>query len=233
MIDYQDRVLIEQILIADILTDPMAYMKVANILSATNFSVPLYSTIYKACTEIYPNEISPISVFQKTNISIKELLIDHPGNSRISYSIYNNALVLVECSMYDVFLHLMLKLQKENTDYSKNEDFEVMLNNIRMDGDILKTVVIIKDYFQRNKGFEIEREAVNNFYDNFLKKVNHIKEQKHIGDLFSKLDNLYSLDYGKKQLLNSLSQITKFVLSNNVDRALASDIISLSLKLNN
>jgi replicative DNA helicase len=230
---HEDRILLEQSIIAEILSDPNAFIVVADILSYKNFTDKKFSKIYETCSQIYPSVINIVSISANSQISILELfdILERVySRHNIACNLRYNAMLLLELSIKEEFFKLIKGMLEDNIIQAKEEDFRGIYNELlNPNVDVFLYVKIVLDYFKTSDLYTEEYEKVKEFDENIVNRFSKIKEQVHIHNLFFNLENIYQFDYRKKELLQALSNITKYVMANEVDSNYKTKLLNLSI----
>lgn len=230
MYTHEDRILLETAIISEILFDPNDFIKVSSILSPQNFSDTTYRSIYQACEQLYPNDIITIVAVQRiTGLSLKELVIERPFDGRLSQNIIHNAFTLLEWSIRGLYIQLIKKLVNENPSAEKAGDLqEIYEFAINPEADTLKNIANNISYLKDKPEYQIEYSQINDFNETVVKKCEKIRNQIRVKALYYNLENLYHFDYRKKDLLKTLSEVTRYVMS---APELPADVVSKILTL--
>lgn len=230
--NHEDRILLEKSIVAELLTDPNAFIKVADFLSEKNFSEPIYAGIYKACESLYPNTaIEPFSIAEKTGYSALMLLMEATHEILQHKNIQYRALLLVEHSIRAHFIALIKLLHKDKapgTDEAIDLS-EIITYSIQEETDIFKSIANTLLFFESKKEvYELEYFAVSEFNEKIVKKCEQVRSSNRVKTLYLNLENLYQFDYRKKDLLQALSNLTRHVMAFDVSPSVANQILTLS-----
>jgi len=230
--DYQDRIILEKSIIAELLSDPNAFVKVAGYLVSTNFTEPVYSEIYKACVALYPNKvIEPFTVAEESGYPVLMLLMEATHEILQNKNIQYRSLMLIEISIREQFISLIENIIEERKLHSADNTafMEILTYTLDPETDIFKSIANTLRFLEHEKyQYEDEYTAVNTFNENIVKKCQKIRSSQHVKSLYYNLENLYQFDYRKKDLLMALSNLTRYVMANDITPELTSHIMNLS-----
>jgi replicative DNA helicase len=230
MFSHKDRIILETSIISELLSDPNAFIKVSDILSPVNFFEPKYQKIYEACVELYPNDIITIYVVsKKTGIELMDLLIESPIGNGIICNIRYNAIALLEESIKESFILLCKNLINENSDsFKKSVLVEILETAHTNKYDVFELLKQVTSFMTNKELFINEVDRFEGFNKKIMTRLDCIKKENKIKNLYYHLDNIYKFDNRKKNILKALSDLTRYVMAHEVTNDLEIKILSLS-----